>query len=68
MTRRDPCNANAASTSGTRSVTAATHLGAWHAAKPKYQGRASPQSSSLSAAAAEATTLPNVAVAISGRR
>jgi hypothetical protein len=65
-----PCSANAVSASGTRSVTAATHLGAWYAATPTIRdvSRVSPQRSSLSAAAAEATTLPSIAVAVSGRR
>jgi hypothetical protein len=61
-------NANAASASGTRSVTAATHPGAWPAETRTRQGRVRPQSSSLNAAAAGATTLPTIAVAVGGRR
>jgi hypothetical protein len=61
-------NANAASASGTRSVTAATHPGAWLAETRTRQGRVRSQSSSLNAAAAVATTLPTIAVAVSGRR
>jgi hypothetical protein len=45
------CNANAASASDTRSVTAVTHPGAWLAETRTRQGRVRPQSSSLNAAA-----------------
>jgi hypothetical protein len=52
----------------TRTVTAVTHPGAWLAETRTRQGRVPPQSSSSSAAAAGATTLPTIAVAVSGRR
>jgi hypothetical protein len=61
-------NANAASASGTRSVTAATHPGAWHSETCTRQGCVRPQSSSLNAASSGATILPNIAVAVSARR
>jgi hypothetical protein len=61
-------NANDASASGTRSVTAATHPYARHSETRTRQGRVRPQSSSLNAAAAGATTLPTIAAAVSGRR
>jgi hypothetical protein len=66
--RRDCCSANAANTSGTPSITAATHLGEWHAPMPIHPGRMSPQSGSLSAVAMESTALLTIAVAASGRR
>jgi hypothetical protein len=41
--RRDSRNANSANASGTQSVTATTHLGAWDAATPTHQGRLHPK-------------------------
>jgi hypothetical protein len=61
-------NANAASASGTSSVTAVTHPGAWLAEARTSPERVRPQGSSLNAAAAGATTLPAIVVAVSGRR
>jgi hypothetical protein len=61
-------NANAASASGTRCVTAATHSGAWLSETRTRQVCVRPLSSSLNAAAAGTSTLPTTAVEVIGRR
>jgi hypothetical protein len=66
--RKDLCNANAVNASGTRSITAAMHPGAWPEGMLTRQGHVSTQSYSLNVVATEETTLQITLVAASGKR
>jgi hypothetical protein len=68
MLQKCRSNTNAASGSGTPSVDAATHLDVWITGTRTHPGSMSLQSSSLSAAPSQQTTLLTIVVGVSGKK